>query len=185
MKNNNLYLLFFLLLSLIMIACKGDKSENREKIPQINDFLKFPRNMPVYILSKGHKGIEDIDISDKYKIVLYVDSFECTTCYLKLYLWNELIKQANNDLKDKIDFYFFIQPSKSSQVLYYLIKRDNFNYPIYLDNKNEFAKINDFPKELRTICFLLDNENKIKGLGDPTVDLIIWDKYKQVVNNNY
>lgn len=184
MKRNNLYLLL-LLVSLILVSCKENKYEKREKAHKIDAFLKFPSTMQAYSLNRGYEGIENIEISDKYKIVLYVDSFECTTCYLRLYLWDELIKQANDYLTDKVDFYFFIQPSSNPQDLFYLIKRDKFNYIIYFDNKKEFALINGFPEELNTVCFLLDRNNKIKRIGDPTVDLMIWDQYQEIIINNY
>jgi hypothetical protein len=55
------------------------------------------------------------------------------------------------------------------------------NYPVFIDEKNEINRLNHFPTLMEYQCFLLDKDNKVLLIGNPTLNLRIWEMYKQVI----
>jgi hypothetical protein len=44
----------------------------------------------------------------------------------------------------------------------FLFQRDEFNYPVFIDEKNLIKKLNNFPQNDEFQCFLLYKDNKVK-----------------------
>jgi hypothetical protein len=137
----------------------------------------FPSNVNSYSLTNKVMDIHN----EAYKLVLYADSFECSSCNIKLFVWNELMKEIDNEMPGKVDFFFYFQPRKNNADILSLIKRDNFDYPVFFDSKNEIGKLNNF-SEMTRQCFLLDKKNKVVLIGDPSHNLMLWDLYKKVIS---
>jgi hypothetical protein len=111
-----------------------------------------------------------------YKILLYTDSTGCTSCKLQLYLWKKYIKELNS----QVDFMFYFH-TKTEEELLLFFKREQFVYPIYIDSKDELNKLNKLPENPQYQCFLLNNNNKILSLGNPTHNSRIWELYKKII----
>ncbi|EXY78088.1 hypothetical protein M084_4198 [Bacteroides fragilis str. 3988 T1] len=65
------------------------------------------------------------------------------------------------------------------------MKRDRFLLPIYIDEYNKIGIQNNFIKEFNYECFLLDQENKILLIGDPTQNMKLWNLYKETIKSNH
>lgn len=50
------------------------------------------------------------------------------------------------------------------------IKLQDFPYPLYVDVYGEFAQRNVIPKDVRFHCFLINSEDEIRFVGNPSVD---------------
>jgi hypothetical protein len=62
------------------------------------------------------------------------------------------------------------------------MQRDNFHYPIWFDKDNYFAKLNNFPKNVKFITFLLNKEDKILLTGNPINNSNNWNFYINTIN---
>ena len=62
-----------------------------------------------------------------------------------------------------------------------MLRRDNFKQAVYIDNKNKLDNANNLPDNMSYQCFLLDKDNKVVMIGNPTLNPAIWDLYKQTV----
>ena len=116
-----------------------------------------------------------------YRILLYVDSTGCTSCKLKLYEWQKMMTEADSTLKGKLSFIFCFQP-KNQNDLVYLLLRDRFNYPVYIDNQNKIHQQNQFPANQLYQCFLLNEQNKVISIGNPAQNPGIWKLYKEIIS---
>jgi hypothetical protein len=117
----------------------------------------------------------------KYKVLLYVDSFGCTNCRLHLYEWKNLIDKSDSTFgKDKLGFLFFYHPKKKNEMPYFL-RRDRFDYPVFIDTQNSINQLNHFPSQPELQCFLLDKDNKVLLIGNPVLNPKIWELYKQTI----
>ncbi|WP_235816619.1 DUF1573 domain-containing protein [Bacteroides mediterraneensis] len=75
-----------------------------------------------------------------------------------------------------VPFIFFFQ-TKDERELRYILKRDNFSYPVCIDTEDIFKKLNRFPEEMMFQTFLIDSENRVKVIGNPIHNLSVKDLY--------
>lgn len=66
--------------------------------------------------------------------------------------------------------------------LKYLMKRDDFDYPVYLDADNKVSKDNSFPDKTAFQTFLLDRNIKVTAIGNPTYSSEIAKLYKEIIS---
>jgi hypothetical protein len=172
------YIIFFL--GIGGISCKKDiKKAEAERIVAewIGKKIALPADIQCTYL-----GRDTIcpDPNTPYKVLLYTDSIGCTSCKLQLYKWSAMIKEADSIMADKVSFHFYFQP-KDEKELKFLLKRDNFGQAVYIDNKSKLYAANKLPDNVSYQCFLLDKDNKVLLIGNPTLNHKIWDLYKQTI----
>ncbi|WP_080905031.1 hypothetical protein [Parabacteroides sp. Marseille-P3160] len=77
-------------------------------------------------------------------------------------------------------FFFYLHPKDRKELLS-LLKRDDFRYSVFIDTENKIDQLNHFPHEMEFQCFLLDKENKVLSIGNPTLNPRIGDLHKQII----
>ncbi len=180
MSQKNIFI-FLMLISLFACNKKNDRQAEAEQIVTewVGKTIQFPDNVSFSIYERD--TLLSGFYSSPYKILLYVDSTGCTSCKLKLYEWQKLIAEADTALAGKLSFVFCFQPKNKDELLF-LFKRDRFNYPVVVDETNRINQLNGFPQKAEFQCFLLDNDNKVISVGNPTLNPKVWDLYKQIVS---
>ena len=143
--------------------------------------IKFPEDFSS--TSLGNDSI-NIDLySDNFKIVLYVDSLGCTSCRLRISEWKKIIQESDSVFTRKPEFVFIFQPKRRDEKeLLSLFKQNGFHHPFFFDRQNEMGKLNrNFPSNPEYQCFLLNNDNKVILVGNPSLVSGIWILYKRVI----
>ena len=173
-----------LIVLLGLFSCKKDeKRTEAEKIVKewIGKEIKFPADYECNLLGKDTTLCTEL-LDARYKILLYIDSTGCTDCKLRLHDWKRLIQDADSLFTgNELSFLFFFYP-KNKKELQFLFKRDQFNYPVFVDNVNQINVLNSFPDKQSYQCFLLDKDNKVVMIGNPTLNPKIWELYKEQVS---
>ncbi len=173
--------LILLLAILLIVSCRKD---NRiQTIEQVvkewtGKRLQIPSDIKCKIM--GRDTLASDLFQKPYKVLLYVDSMGCTSCKLRMPEWKKIINEADSIAPDQIGFLFYFNP-KSARDLDFMMKRDQFNYPIFIDESNEIDRKNNFPKGMSFQCFLLDKNNKVLVIGNPSINPQVWDLYKQQI----
>jgi hypothetical protein len=141
--------------------------------------IKFPEKFQCNLAGKDTSSIlcEDL-MESEYKILLYVDSTGCTGCKLQLMEWNYLINEINSIHRNNLSFLFFLYPKNITE-LKLILHRNNFQYPVFIDTKDEINCLNKFAKQSKYQCFLLDRDNKVLVIGNPLQSNKIWELYKE------
>lgn len=142
--------------------------------------ILFPTRSTFTIQGRDTVDFDFIDAD--YKIVTYVDSVGCMGCKLFLSRWKSFITQVESIVDKKIVFLFYIHSSKKDETSY-ITRRESFNYPICIDEWNEFYSLNPFPLEKNYVSFLLDNENRIIQKGNPAYNPIYQKIYINLLTN--
>ncbi|MFV0420303.1 MAG: DUF1573 domain-containing protein [Dysgonomonas sp.] len=174
---------FYFLLMLVflgMISCKkDDKKAEAEKI--VAEWIGKEIILPADIRCT-YLGRDTIcpDSKTPYKVLVYTDSTGCTSCKLQLYKWNTFIQEAESEMAGKVSFHFYFQP-KDEKELKFLLRRDNFSQAVYIDNESKLNAANEISDNMNYQCFLLDKDNKVILIGNPTLNPKIWDLYKQSI----
>lgn len=172
--------LFFISLFLVLgTSCKENKEKEIEKIVAewVGKTIQFPQNVPCTSLGKDTVFP---DANTSYKILLYTDSIGCISCKLQLAMWRNYIEDADSTMPNKVRFLFYFQP-KNSKEFSAMLKYNKFKYPSYIDPENKINIANKFPLDMNYQCFLLDENNKVVMIGNPTLNPNMWNLYKQVI----
>ena len=122
--------LYILLLLSLLTACKENNKEKFALLVQEwqGKEIVFPQNMAFtrFVTEPVDYRIPDAE----YKVLVYVDSIGCTSCKLQLPKWKELIAHVDSATNVNIPFIFVLH-SKDDRELRYILKRDNFDRPVY------------------------------------------------------
>lgn len=164
------------------IACKNGKKASAEKLVMewIGKEIVFP---PFSNCTYLGEDASCPDLSNApYKILVYTDSVGCTSCRLNLTVWKAYIKEVDTLARGNVDFLFYFQP-KNKKELKYLLKREKFEHTVFIDEEGEISRINRFPKGMEYQSFLLDRENKVLSVGNPVLNMKMWEIYKQLITN--
>lgn len=126
---------------LIITACQDKKKE--EVINSVNEWIGkeilFPKSSVFTI-----RGIDTIDFAlnkSDYKIVSYIDTAGCVSCQLKLVEWQRFMGEVDAASPKHTPFIFYLYP-KDTQDLLIEFRREAFDYPVCLDEKDEFHCLN-------------------------------------------
>ena len=114
--------------------------------------------------------------TNDYKIVMYSDSLGCQECELKLGDWRLKIKELKL-LGKAVDFIFIIQSSDYSS-FEHMASENLPDFPFIYDKEGKFFKQNKLFSDKRYNTFLLDKDNRIILVGNPTNGDKIWELYK-------
>jgi Protein of unknown function (DUF1573). len=178
-------MLVTLVLSVGLLSCKQDKKRSEvEKIVQkwMGKEVQFPKEYLCSTLGKDTITALCADLLDKeYKVLLYVDSTGCTSCKLNLFQWSQLIEESDSLFEDKLSFLFFFNP-KDKRDLQILLRGDRMDYPVFMDFEDKINKLNRFPEQQSYQCFLLDKDNKVVMIGNPTLNPRVWELYKERIS---
>lgn len=177
MKKTILYCLFLLFL----FSCGGNK--RKENITHLvaewqGKKVFFPDKV---IFTRYLTDTTDYQIPEsEYKILIYVDSFGCTSCKAQLPRWKEFISYIDSITHKNIPFLFFFHPKNKNEMLY-LLKVSDFKMPVCIDWQDNLNKLNNFPSNRSFQTFLLNNENRVILTGNPIHNLAIKELYiKQI-----
>ena len=174
----------FIITALVAIcfsSCKNIQYESAVKIVKewTGKEIKFPEGLTCTSMGSDTTCI-DLH-SNNYKILLYVDSFGCTSCRLRLSEWKKIINESDTIFSNPPEFIFIFQPKqKEEKDLQQIFKNNAFKHPVFIDRKNEIDKLNKFPSKPEYQCFLLDKDNKVVVIGNPT-NKEIWALFTKVV----
>lgn len=115
-----------------------------------------------------------------YKILTYIDSIGCFQCNLRLNEWKPFIKQLE-DTFPECNVLFFIHPTNRKSIEH-LLKTENFDHPVCIDEKDSINWLNHFPVEIQFQTLLLDKENKVLAIGSPIQNPKIKELYLKIIS---
>lgn len=176
-----LYTYIFLFL-LLLVGCDRFASVET-KISRMKETpIVFPLDsMDVWT---PHERITIDTNKAKYKMVVYVDTTNCSSCALKhMFVWNDFLKYSDEH-DDILDFVFIIEArpgeGKSLKDIMYMTM---LKHPIYIDNNRMFIRKNpSIPRETMFHTMLLDKNNNVILVGNPCKNEKIEKKLMQIIN---
>lgn len=171
MKHLNLLILLFLLFS-----CQDKKKDEIKRL--VSEWqgkeIRFPQDM---VFTRFTSDTVDFTLPESsHKVLVFVDSIGCTSCKLQLHRWKELIQYTDSITQGTVPFLFFFQ-SDDKKEIGYLLKKDNLDLPICLDQSDRLNGLNHFPADGRFQTFLLDKDNKVVVIGNPILNPNIRELY--------
>lgn len=174
----------YILLSLILVCSCGNVSKN-DLVHLVNEWdgreIVFPNYSDFTVLGKDSVFLNYLGTD--YKILSYNDSTGCTACKLQLSSWLKFIYEVDSIVNKDISFVFYFFP-KDVKDLRNIIIRENFNYPVCIDEFDEFNTLNNFPKERAFQTFLLNKENRVVAIGNPILNPKVKELYLKIISGD-
>lgn len=120
--------------------------------------LVFNNDLEVFSLGQG-SPLEQWLRCDK--VVVYQN---LKFGYSEMFQWQEYIEEYPH-----VKFIFIVQAQDEARIKEFLLFYKLDNYSIFWDRNNRFKKDNKVESEVSFIAFLVDKENKVVGLSNPTI----------------
>lgn len=175
--------LLFIMGCCLLAACNSQKRGLEEKIEKLQSkAIEMPYERMACWASDSIKAISPWNKA-KLKLVHYIDTLTCSTCYLQKAALNELIcsmeKLSNNEFYNV----FIINPdSKTKKRLESDFHSRRIPQTIFVDSTNIFMETNsNIPSESMYHTFLLDENNKVVLVGNPIANEKIGDLLQTLV----
>lgn len=167
----------FLLMLLLNSSCK-DKNTYIDLVKEWSEkSISFPDRV---VFTKFAKDtLSTVRYDSDYMIISYVDSAGCLDCRLQLGKWKKVIGEFNKDSKV---FFMFIMHPKNIDELHYILRKDNFEYPVCVDINDSFNKLNHFSTDIRFQTFLLNKDNKVIAMGNPVHNPKVKELYLDIIS---
>lgn len=112
-----------------------------------------------------------------YKIVSYLDSMGCMSCKAQLPSWKKFLVHLQHK---EVPVLFFMTTSHLKG-LQFILERENFDYPVCIDEKDSLNKLNNFPSDMMFQTFLLDKDNKVLAIGNPIHNPKVKELYLKII----
>ena len=168
------YFMFLIAVCSFITACESNKSKIRKTMEQMQSAqIVIPYDKLDCWTSDSIKEISPWK-NAKLKLVHYIDSAQCSSCYLvKKQALEPLIKlekKSNNQFCNL----FIVQPgvnSRNWKVLTENYKHKATPTTLFIDSINVFMNENpNIPQESMYHTFLLDENNKVILIGNPILN---------------
>jgi len=117
------------------------------------------------------------------KLVVWYDSHDCTSCEANhMYSWGNIANYADS-IAQWFNIIFLFTPKKEDRhELNMALKREQFDYPVFIDSNGSFSKQNPIlPKNRQLRSFLLDKNNRVVMVGNPLHNPKLWMLYKNTI----
>lgn len=166
------------------ISCKQSTIKNQIK-QFISTEITIPTDMNIVINGVDSVTEAPILINNSIaKMIIFYDSTLCSPCkisYIKE--WDEFIV-ISKALQGQFEPIFIFSPAENKlNELQISLKVNKLDYPIFIDSKGLFQSQNPrlpFDKKLHT--FLVDKNNRVVLVGDPSYNRDLWALYKTTIN---
>ena len=169
-------LLFIFLTFIALSSCKDSPKDEIARLVKEWDGkeIRFPES-PVFTI----QGKDTVDFSFRnaeYKVVSYVDSIGCISCKLQLANWAAFIQEVDSLTDETVPFVLCLQ-NPDVEEMKRIVRKENFQYPVFIDEKGTFDALNHFPTNMTFQTFLLDKDNKIVAIGNPVLNPMVKELY--------
>lgn len=171
-----------MLIGLIMAAasCSGRVDKEKEVLSSLlGREIVIPDSLVYHI----QETTIDYDMSNAdYKIITYIDSSGCTSCRMKLQVWDSVI----NDLKtteNEVAFLMIID-SRNYDKIGDIVKMYRFNHALMMDGNGAFIKANPLPEEEAYHTLLLNLNNQVVAVGNPALNPKIREVYRRIITDD-
>lgn len=174
-------ILILISITLLIYSCQESVSNRIAHIIKKweNKEIIYPHQMFFTII--GQDTVPKYSIhTNKYSIITYVDSIGCTSCKLQLKKWQNFHIELDSLTDSSVPIHFFLCP-KDKQEIIVILKHEQFNYPVCIDEKDSLNILNHFPQEISFQTFLLDKNNKVIAIGNPIHNPKVKELYLKII----
>lgn len=154
-----------LLCCMLLSACRSSEKEN--KISDVRSWIGKEIEFPIdgVFTRLGKDTVFQLP-KKPYMIVNYIDSVGCTGCRLRTLEWKTFMNKLELKYPGMVSLLFYIQ-AKDTKELMWVLKGDDFSYPVCIDINGDFSRLNQLPSNEAFTTFLLNANKEVLFVGSP------------------
>jgi hypothetical protein len=178
MYNKNIRLSIVLLV-IILISC--NRNNNKQFIKErMGSYLSLPEIKKLLYKDSLYKNNIPLD-----KTALKITTFiwgDCHVCIKDLKKWEKFYNFAKNNKEVQINFYLYATDIKLFRNTLY--PDEIHKFPLIIDQNFQYMEQNNLPQNNKNFqTFLLDSNNKVILIGNPTTNKKLKELYLEEINN--
>lgn len=169
------YIFTFLLLIVGLYSCKKE-AHSDIKLELTKKASAFMNRSILFasLFLDSRNSVDTVLWHKRNKIILYIDSLDCTTCtFNEIRKWNiyhEKLKKLNTDI-------VIICNYPNDKDVLDIRRIAHVNYPIFFDTNKQFKLINNMPQEAMFNTFVVGNNNQVIWIGLPIRSKKSWEDF--------
>lgn len=173
--------IFIFLLSFIgsLSSCKGEIQSKKEQelIEEANSFMnRSIKFAPLFF--DGRNPLDTTLWNRRNKIVLYLDSLDCTSCtFTEIRKWNVYNKELEKLRTDIV----VVCNHPDTKAIYDVKKATYVNYPVFFDVDKRFKLVNNIPQETMFHTFVIGSTNQVIWVGLPIRSKESWENFCSMI----
>lgn len=174
--------ILFTLCSFALLACSsGEKKAIELKKQELSTIINSQFTIPDSLDFKDYNlADKPINLRTRYKIVSLIDSSDCTVCNLSLKSWHLMMSYLQTE---DVSF-IFASHEKDAKALSDIMYLEQFTYPFCFGGYTKIIEANKKIIDCGYSTFLLDENNKVISVGDPSKNKRFRELYFKLVSNN-
>ena len=140
----------------------------------------LPETSEILYKDSLYYNSEVINNNAKLKIVTLLRG-ECSSCVKDLSRWDKFYQFINS--KKEVELMYYLYTQDVNLFRKYMYKSIIHQYPLIIDKKFKFVKMNELPRRNKQFqTFLLDSDNRVLLVGNPINNEKLMKLYKQEIN---
>lgn len=179
-----LLFLVAILFTLTIFSCVDSKDKkvwNQTVVSMVNKWhnkkIYIPDSLPMIRELSDSTIFSLSNLKCKYKLVTFIDA-ECSVCLLHFKFWEKFVQRVEKE-HFKCDFIFLVC---KRFVDGNTIRNTGFTQPYIIDDETFFISENEL-WDKRFQCVLLNENNQVIVIGDPTLNPKLEDYYYLKIKN--
>lgn len=156
-------------LFLINMLCFVSCHKKTDVAAQLAKLQEKPISLDIEEMHRidGDTSIIDLKrLNNSSKLLVYVDSSNCTACFM--YHMTDYLILKDKLQESKVMMFFIIEPKKGEESRISLMaKRHKSDFLVFIDSCHSFRRINYIPQNTLMHTMLLDDKNRVVMAGDP------------------
>lgn len=172
-----------ILIAILLLSCK--ESEQNRIARFVNEWngriIQFPDSICLTSYMSDTVMTKYTREQSSYTILNYVDTIGCVSCRLQLPRWKVMMEELDSLYPNRVNCLMVFNPKGKRKLIKHL-RNNQFNYFVYIDEKDTLNKMNDFLNEENFTTFLLDKKDKIIAIGNPVLKPKIRDLYFNIIS---
>ena len=161
-----------------------DMQESGVQMQVINETVRFPDDSLLRI--NELKDISMDSLNKRLRFICFVDSTSCSVCTISgARVWDGIVAMTRRHGIDVMPVFVLHVPASKNEKIIAAVESSRFKYEVYLDTIGVFQQSNLWINTDETYVVLIDEDNRILFVGDPTRNEIIQKEYFSYISNKY
>lgn len=173
----------YIIFTILLVSCKESEQERITRL--VNEWSGKVIQFPDSICLRSFRNDTVITKYTKenftYTILNYVDTIGCVSCRLQLPRWKEMMNEIDSIYPNKVNCLMVFNP-QGKNLLIRQLKNNQFDYFVFIDEKDTLNKMNNFLSEENFTTFLLDKDDRILAIGNPVLSPRVRELYFNIIS---
>lgn len=163
-------LIGFIVITILLVSCKESEQDKVARLVSewSGKIIQFPDSICLRSYRNDTVITKYARENFTYTILNYVDTMGCVSCRLQLPRWKEMMNELDSIYPNKVNCLMVFNPQGKNSLIRQ-IKNNQFDYFVFIDEKDTLNKMNNFLSEENFTTFLLDKDNRIIAIGNPVL----------------